>query len=99
MLLMATGGGVAPRLLALLYETFRQPREQEIEHAVGVLLGRVQIFFYRCIDLARALGFQRFFALLVPVPGLGEICTHAQERLYAPRVLHFFLAAIAARIV
>src|SRR5262245_10211070 len=98
-LLVAAGGGVAPRQFFLLLGGLRQAREQEIEHRVRVLLRRVEVFLDRGVDLLRAFRFQRLFALVVPVAALHEMGAQTEQRLGAPGVLHFLLAAIAARVV
>src|SRR4051812_3679364 len=67
--LVAAGCGIRPRQLALLGGVLRQAREQEVEHRVRVLLGRVEVFLDGRVDLLRALRFQLFFALVVPLAG------------------------------
>src|SRR5262245_47788433 len=87
---VAGRGGVTFGQLALLGSALRQAGEQEVEHAVRVLLRRVQIFLDGRVDLLRAFGFQLFFALLVPVTRLREVRAQAEQGLGAPGVLHFF---------
>src|SRR5688572_15358916 len=65
--------GVVPRQLALGLRGLRQTGEQEIEHAVRGLLGRLQVRLDRLVHFAGAFGFQGFFARVVPGSEAREI--------------------------
>ena len=95
---VAAGGGVAPRQLALLRRgCFGRRANRKSNIAVRVLLRRVQVFLDGGVDLAARTRLSALLRARRPsAPACDEIGAQAQQRLGAPRVLHFLLAAIAA---
>src|SRR5450755_4758701 len=55
-----------------------QTREHIIEHRIGRLLGRVQIFLHGCVDERRAFRFQRLLTRVVPGMGGFQVGAQAQ---------------------
>ena len=70
-----------------------------IEHRVGRLLRRVQVFAHRRVDLGDAILLQLALARLVPQSALLEESAQTQQRFERPGVVDFPQGAIAAGVV
>ena len=88
---MAPGfGAVFARDGALLAQVQRQFGEQGVEHGVGRLLCRMQVFVDRGIDLARAVLQQGLLLSLGPNTRGLQILAYADQRLERPGLLDLF---------